>query len=433
MLTRRGYAAISSVLFFTLSSSLTLSYPFVVTALILLVLLSIDFVLFRLSANTFDRLDLTRNVSADSVLVGDGFSYDLVLTSKGSGTLGPMVIHDLLPENIDLLTGGSTIGSVRPWAPTSLRRSVEAVEMGDAQFGEVEVRLFDRLGLLWTKRVFNLKSVVKIYPTIRQAVRRNRRGRRLFHRSMGRVVWRRRLLSEFAGMREYYPGDDHRLIAWKAMAKSPTSTPLTKELEEEIDADVVIIVANRKSMADGEKGSRKIDKAVEAALALAREVSRAGHKTSVAFYHNGVPKIASGSTIRLSQQMYNMGFHSNDDVDLLLRAVMRMRGRPGLAILLIDSPYPKEIDSSPLVRLMLAKFALRVLLLDTSTFFDESKGPAREGFWAMDILGDRERLHQGRVADRLIASRIPVRTCGSDDLVDVAVETFLESQQVLRR
>lgn len=433
MLTRRGYAAITSVLFFTLSSSFTLSYPFVITALLLLVLLSINFALFRLAANAFDKLELTRKVSADSVLVGDGFSYDLMLTNKDSRSLGPMMINDSLPENLDLLAGGSTIGVVKPWTDASLRYSVEAVEMGDAEFGEVEVRMFDRLGLLWTKRIFNLKSLVRVYPTLRHVVRRNRRGKRLFYKSMGRVVWRRRFLSEFAGMREYFPGDDHRLIAWKAMAKSPTATPMTKELEEEVDADVVIIIANRKTMADGEKGSRMLDKAVEAALALAREVSRAGHKASIAFYQKGVAKIVSGSAFRLSQQMYNMGFHSNDDLEALLRSVMRMHGKPGLAIFLVDSPYPAEIEPAPLVRLMLTKFALRVLLLDTSKFFDDSQGPAKEGFWALNTLREREHIHQGKVADRLLASSIPVRMCGSDDLADVAVETFLESKRVIRR
>ena len=433
MLTRRGAAALSSIVFFALSSSFTNSVPFIIGGLLLLALMAITFTMFTRTVDGLSELELTRNVSTESTLVGEEFSYELVLRNRSSISLGPLVVRDPIPDNLDLLAGGSSLEKIPRWSDHRLRRVVEAVEMGDAAFANVEVRLFDRLGLLWASRIFHPTNIVRIYPSPRTAGRRSKLTRRLVYRYAGPVVWRRKLLSEFAGIREYYPGDDHRLIAWKAMAKSPSYTPMTKELEEEVDVDVLVIIGNRKSMGDGEKGSRKLDRAVEAALTVANEVNRTGHRMSLLFYQQGTPRLISGPPFLLAEQMYNMSLHKDDDLAPLLEAVRLTGKRPRLVILIVDSPYPLTPEAGAFNHLRAPNLMVGVLLLDSLRFFAESGDLGREATWALRLLQDRERVHQEEGARSLAAANFPVTLCGPDNVSELAVEAFWHAKGAAKR
>ncbi len=432
MLTHKGLATLTSILLFTLITSLTQSYVFAVASFLLLILMLINIISFGLTCTALDDLEVVRKLDTDAVIVSEVFNYELVFKNRSPRHVGPLMVWDPIPNNLDLLGGSPVLEAIKPWTDHSMRRGLKAVEMGEAAFGDVEVRLFDRLGLLWTRRAFSLKVLVKVYPSVTQSVRRGVGARRLLYRSAGTVVWRKRLKSEFSGIREYSPGDDHRLIAWKAMAKSPSHAPMTKEMEEEIDADVLIVIANRQTMAEGERGRRKIDLAVDAALAVAREVTRLGHPTSLLFYKDGVPQMVTGSHVQLAERIYNMSFHSGEDMSPLIDAALSDQAKPGIVIVILDSPYPRKDDPSSFAKIAISGSIPKALLLSTPDFFKEPETQNREERRVRSLLWEQEKLHEEQVASMLADAQIPVQICNQETLVEAAVETFLYSKEMLR-
>jgi uncharacterized protein (DUF58 family) len=156
---------------------------------------------------------------------------------------------------------------LRPGERLGERVVVKPVHRGRAAGGWLALRVLGPLGLVWRQERRELPWDITVFPPLEgaatralpAAARRREAGRREVRRlGAGRL---------FESLREWVPGDDTRLIDWKATARR--GKPIARQYEDERRQQVMIMLdAGRLLTAETGEGSR-LEAAVAAALRLA--------------------------------------------------------------------------------------------------------------------------------------------------------------------
>jgi uncharacterized protein (DUF58 family) len=158
---------------------------------------------------------------------------------------------------------------------------------GRHAFGDLHLRVLGPLGLAWRPVRLPLARAVRVYPDLRalapaaggtapEAGRAHRRGGR-----EGR---------EFAALRHYVPGDDVRAIDWKATARR--GAPVVREWQPERNQTVWLLVdCGRHLSVRLPDGRQALDRAVDAALAVARAAVERGDRVGAVLYGAEVERV----------------------------------------------------------------------------------------------------------------------------------------------
>lgn len=157
---------------------------------------------------------------------------------------------------------------LQPASPLYEEILVTPTARGKTSQGTLHLRVLSPLGLAWRQLRLHLPWHVTIYPNLMgaslralptQALRRREAGLRAVRRlGEGRV---------FESLREWVPGDDTRVIDWKATAKR--GKLMARQFEDERRQQVLMVIdAGRLLMAESD-GRARLESVVEAALQLA--------------------------------------------------------------------------------------------------------------------------------------------------------------------
>jgi uncharacterized protein (DUF58 family) len=164
---------------------------------------------------------------------------------------------------------------------------------GRHAFGDLSLRVLGPLGLAWRPGRLPLERVVSVYPDLGGAPpglaaamapvpEAGRAGR---DPRFGRVEGR-----EFSALRHYLIGDDLRSIDWKATARR--GWPVIRDWQPERNQTIwVLIDCGRGLAARVGDGRTRLDRAVEAALALARVAAERGDRTGAILFGAGVERV----------------------------------------------------------------------------------------------------------------------------------------------
>ena len=146
--------------------------------------------------------------------------------------------------------------------------SLRPVRRGHAREGTLHLRLRGPFGLAWRQSARALPWRVTVFPSLldsgvralpTQAQRRRETGLRNVRRlGEGRV---------FESLREWVPGDDTRVIDWKATAKR--GKPMARQYEDERRQHVLIAIDAGRMLTAESEGRARIEAVVDAALQLA--------------------------------------------------------------------------------------------------------------------------------------------------------------------
>lgn len=139
---------------------------------------------------------------------------------------------------------------------------------GHHRFGDLHVRVLGPWRLAARQYRFAAGRTVKAYPDVRALARDGLDPARAAETGLVRL---RRSLGEgreFESLREYLPGDDVRVIDWKATAKR--GEPIARQYEPERNQTVLLLLDLGRHMVSRLGERTKLDFAVDAALRLAR-------------------------------------------------------------------------------------------------------------------------------------------------------------------
>jgi uncharacterized protein (DUF58 family) len=208
-----------------------------------------------------------------------------------------MVLADAPPASFDSighrarleLAGG---GGATGWGAEGLvAYAVTPRSRGRHAFGDLALRVLGPLGLAWRPLRLPLGREVSVYPELGGAapglaeVTVPAPGRAGRAAPPGRGEGR-----EFAALRHYLPGDDLRSMDWKATARR--GWPVVREWQPERNQTVwVLLDCGRSQAARLGSGRNRLDRSVEAALALARAAAERGDRTGAILFAAEVERV----------------------------------------------------------------------------------------------------------------------------------------------
>jgi uncharacterized protein (DUF58 family) len=188
--------------------------------------------------------------------------------------LGPVMVEDNPPRHFILKSGASAWGYVGSRSAGSFSYTI-IPRVGRHEWGKLRVTVRDPLGFYeGIVEVDAEPSIVKVYP--RSLIPSRLLAVVRTASALGGAGARRRGVgTEFLELREYVPGDDFRLVDWKATAR--TGKLIVKVFEEEALPRVAVVVDASKSMfLTGCGGEAGIEYAARLAAALSELLARSG-------------------------------------------------------------------------------------------------------------------------------------------------------------
>ncbi|MGC4113104.1 MAG: DUF58 domain-containing protein [Myxococcales bacterium] len=166
-------------------------------------------------------------------------------------------------------TGHRRAFEAPPQGQAALTYSFNPASRGDHRFGDLHVRLTGPWKLATRQYRFRAARTVKAYPDV-QALSRDALAMVRPELETGLARLKRSLGEgrDFESLRAYIPGDDVRIIDWKATAKR--SAPIARQYEPERNQTVMLLLDCGRHMVSRDGERTKLDHAVDAALRLAR-------------------------------------------------------------------------------------------------------------------------------------------------------------------
>ena len=178
-------------------------------------------------------------------------------------------VRELLPEPLGGADTPLRLLHVPPGAAgLEERLEIRPLRRGIGTGGTLDVRVLGPLGLAWKQGRLALPWSATVYPNLLaaslralplQAARRREAGLRNVRRpGEGRL---------FEGLREWVPGDDTRIIDWKATARR--GKPIARQYEDERRQQVLLAIDAGRLLTAEVEGVPRLEAVIAAALHLA--------------------------------------------------------------------------------------------------------------------------------------------------------------------
>ena len=289
MLTDRGYIALIGTLGSAFWSALVF-YPL----LILLFLFSFLFVasyigLFHRESGSVgpSTFTVSRKVSSETVFRGQELNLNLDLAYSGFSRFAVKITCEI-PESFKIVKSpeeGATI--MYQGRKLGLSYLLRAVEFGKHEVGEIRVRLEDTLDLCYHEVVLGGATTVTVLPSPEILSRILEYRANITDMSMLAVPRKADPLGdEFREIRQYVPGDSHRRISWRTVARDPEGELYVKEVERMQLDDVVCLVDAGEAMYTGPRGRRCIDLVLDAVASLSKITIESGHRFNLKIWNS---------------------------------------------------------------------------------------------------------------------------------------------------
>ncbi|MGM0370749.1 MAG: DUF58 domain-containing protein, partial [Bacillota bacterium] len=165
--------------------------------------------------------------------------------------------------------------------------SLTATKRGSFTFANLYIKFKGRIGLCTKSFKEELEREIKVYPS-----RKNIAKYRLmmindqFQNQGRRNIRRLGRGNSFESLREYVSGDEYKKMNWKATAR--LNKPIVNQYQPEKNQHVYIFIDTGRPMSYELKGKRKLDLAINTAVALADIVNQKGDQVAALSFNTSV-------------------------------------------------------------------------------------------------------------------------------------------------
>jgi len=349
--------------------------------------------------------------------------------SNGSRRTLRLRLADAPPASF-AATGHRRRAVLAPRAELVIPYDVVPRERGSARFGDLYVRATGPLALATRQWRVPLAQPARVYPDLRSLsllspaadvdpARPHRLGLR-----EGR---------EFESLRPYLAGDDVRAIDWKATARR--GAPVVRQWQPERNQTLWLLVdCGRLLSARLPDGRTKLDRAVDASLAVARAAVARGDRVGAVLFGAEVARVVPPGAGRgqlgpLADALHAARATSDEsDYRAAFDVVDARQRRRSLVLVFTDLADP---DTSALLIARAAHLRRRHLVLvaaATDSALDDAARAvprsAEEAF--VRIAAERILAERDVAARRLAAAGVRVERCSAADLAASTVGRYLE-------
>ncbi len=198
-------------------------------------------------------------------------------------------VREHLPEPVGGATTPLRVLDLPPGLTVEEQLELEPVRRGIGVGGSMDLRIRGPLGLAWRQSRIEAPWSATVYPSLRgtwlralpiQAIRRREAGlRSVRHRGEGRL---------FEGLREWVPGDDTRIIDWKATARR--GKPIARQYEDERRQQVMLVVDAGRLLTAEVDGVPRLESVISAALHLAHAAVEHDDNVGLLVFADGIQR-----------------------------------------------------------------------------------------------------------------------------------------------
>lgn len=262
--------------------------------------------------------------------------------------------------------------SLPPGQPYVAENKLIPLTRGVYSFGNLNVFISTRLGLVERRLIFEQPQDVQVYPSIIQMKRYELRAMRHIAHDSGIKKMRRIGHSyEFEQIKNYVQGDDFRSVNWKASSRR--ATLMVNQYEDERSQQVYCIVDKSRAMRMPFEGLSLMDYAINTALAISNIILKKQDKAGLLTFSDVMGATIkaerdSGQLTRILESLYREKERAvESNYELLYEAVRRLIGARSLLILFsnFESSYALERALPTLRRLSRAHLMVVVFFENT--------------------------------------------------------------------
>jgi uncharacterized protein (DUF58 family) len=304
-------------------------------------------------------LEAVRQVSASLAPAGARVEISVTVTNRG-GRIEALTLEDVPPKGLTVMDGrASWQGTLDPGAVACIHYGVEGAR-GAFAFESLEAQAEDPFTAMKTRVSLPCSSLLAVHPRPNQAPKAAF-GAGAARPFSGRSRAKRAGTgTDFAGTREYMPGDPLKCLNWRAEAL--WGRPIVNVFEEERAIDVGIILDCRHEAYDR---MELFEAAVGAALTMGEDLLDHGHRVAFLSYGSLIAWTPSGAgrdqrlRLRMAAARAALGAHAAfDRFDNLPVKIF-----PPRSLVLLVSPLRRE-DLAPLRNLRALHYQVAVLRPD---------------------------------------------------------------------
>ncbi len=259
-----------------------------------------------------------------------------------------------------------------PDSPYLVDYKLTPLSRGIYQFGNINLFVATRLGLLERRLVFQQPETVHVYPSIIQMKRYELRAmHQIAHETGIKKIRRIGHSYEFEQIKNYAQGDDFRTVNWKASSRR--GTLMANQYEDERSQQVYCIVDKSRAMRMPFEGLSLMDYAINTTLAISNIILKKKDKAGLLTFSDvmGATLKAerdSGQLSRILESLYREKERPvESNYELLYEAVRRLIGARSLLVLFtnFESSYALERALPTLRRLHRAHLLVVVFFENT--------------------------------------------------------------------
>jgi uncharacterized protein (DUF58 family) len=302
--------------------------------------------------------------------LSDPNKVQLFLENQGRLTLDCTVI-DELPEQFQR-RDFEGYGHLLPQATFMLEYVLRPLTRGVYTFGNVNLFVKTRIGLIEKRMIFEQPEKVSVYPSIIQMKQYELRAMQQIAHETGIKKLRRIGHSyEFEQIKNYTEGDDYRAINWKASGRH--SSLMVNQYEDERSQQVYCVIDKSRVMRMPFEGLSLMDYAINTALAISNIILKKQDKAGLLTFSDvmGATLKAerdTGQLRRISESLYREKERSVEaNYDLLYEASQRLIGARSLLILFTNFESSYALDRAlPALRRLQRKHLLVVVFFENT-------------------------------------------------------------------
>ena len=268
-------------------------------------------------------LPLTGRRAATRPRFAEGETIAMEVELEASRRLSTFVLEDRIPPLLGR-PSSVAVANIEPGQEVKQRYQVTAWRRGVYQLGPLVARWGDPFGLTQRETVLAEPTEVLVHPSIEPV--QDRPLTRLWEdppiRPPVSKPWPSGM--EFYGMRAYQPGDDLRMVVWRAFAR--TGELLVRESEQGITDKITIVLDQDASHHSSGVVSDSFETGVKAAASLGIAHLREGYQVTL---EGNSARLAAPLRGRAAQMMY---------LDVLARAQLEREPISTVITRLVSDP-----------------------------------------------------------------------------------------------
>jgi uncharacterized protein (DUF58 family) len=264
--------------------------PDVAIALLSVVLaVGINLILFHM-LRPFDKFEVDRTIDRTKVSPPADLNTTISLKYDGRFPATANVSFECRSLNLVVNTGTSVFTPGQSFESTF---SIKADKRGVHKLSNTTVNVKDWLMLSGRKLEFDNETEILVLPhvypfgTLTNTATSSALGvTSSIKRGRSSEIW---------GIREYQPGDDYKIIAWKAMAKSPDHKPKSRITAGEMGPAISIVLDVGQDMGLPNEDDINLDIAADLAASITYNFTKEGTRTGLIFFDNRTRNIIKPS------------------------------------------------------------------------------------------------------------------------------------------